>query len=86
MAPNVVLYTFAMGDGGGRKHTIALSAKSLLENATHCGASLSERLKSVVGFLQLLKTVSLPRTCPFSQYQDSVIGERIEVYTNCELL
>ena len=29
----------------------------LLENAAHCGASLSERLKSVVGFLQLLKTV-----------------------------
>ena len=28
-----------------------------LENAAHCGASLSERLKSVVGFLQLLKTV-----------------------------
>ena len=28
-----------------------------LENATHCGASLSEQLKSVVGFLQLLKTV-----------------------------
>ena len=29
----------------------------ILENATHCGASLSEQLKSVVGFLQLLKTV-----------------------------
>ena len=29
----------------------------ILENAAHCGASLSERLKSVVGFLQLLKTV-----------------------------
>ena len=29
----------------------------ILENAMHCGASLSERLKSVVGFLQLLKTV-----------------------------
>ena len=30
---------------------------TILENAAHCGASLSERLKSVVGFLQLLKTV-----------------------------
>ena len=29
----------------------------ILENAVHCGASLSEQLKSVVGFLQLLKTV-----------------------------
>ena len=29
----------------------------VIENAVHCGASLSERLKSVVGFLQLLKTV-----------------------------
>ena len=28
-----------------------------LENATHCGASLSKQLKSVVTFLQLLKTV-----------------------------
>ena len=26
-------------------------------NAMHCGVSLSERFKSVVGFLQLLKTV-----------------------------
>ena len=57
-----------------------------LENATHCGVSLSERLKSVVGFFQLFKTVSLPRMCPFSQYQDSVMGERIEVHANCELL
>ena len=29
----------------------------ILENATHCGASLSEQLKPVVSFLQLLKTV-----------------------------
>ena len=33
------------------------SYSSILENATHCGASLSEELKSVVGFLQLLKMV-----------------------------
>ena len=44
----------------------------ILETVTHCGVRLSERLKSVVGFLQLLKTVSLPRMCPFSQYQDVV--------------
>ena len=33
------------------------AGRDILENATHCGASLSEQLKSVVGFLQLLKTV-----------------------------
>ena len=36
---------------------VQLACDSLLENATHCGASLSEQLKSVVGFLQLFKTV-----------------------------
>ena len=47
-----------------------------LENATHCGPSLSEQLKSVVGFLQLLKTVLFDftnKTQAFSHYQDSVI-------------
>ena len=56
----------------------------ILENAAHCGASLSERLKSVVGFLQLLKTVFFffifRRTRSFAWCRDSVIGERFEVY------
>ena len=30
-------------------------------------------------------SLSLRRTWPFAQYQDLVIGERIEVYANCEL-
>ena len=30
-------------------------------------------------------SLSLRRTQPFAQCQDSVIGERIEVYVNCEL-
>ena len=38
-------------------HFPSVLRSHILENAAHCGASLSERLKSVVGFLQLLKTV-----------------------------
>ena len=57
-----------------------------IENATHCGASLSEQLKSDVSFLQLTVLLYLRRTRAFSHYQDSVIVERIEVYANCELL
>ena len=37
--------------------TVSDTYHYILENATHCGVSLSKRLKSVVGFLQLLKTV-----------------------------
>ena len=46
-------------------------------------------MKSAVGFLELLKTVlfslSFRRKRPFAQHEDSVIGEAIEVYANCDL-
>ena len=45
-------------------------------------------MKCVVGFLQLLKTVlfDFAKNAGILTLSGLVIGERIEVYTNCELL
>ena len=58
-----------------------------------CNALLGEPERAIEVCCRLSSTVedsalnlSLRRTWPFSQYQDTVIRERIEVYANCELL
>ena len=55
-----------------------------LENVTHCGASLSEQLKSVIGFLQLLKTVLFDFTNNVGILTLSGLGNSIEAYANCD--
>ena len=61
----------------------------LLEYAMHCGASLSERNEVCCRFSSTVEdgalSLSFQRKRPFAQHEDSVIGEAIEVYTNCDL-
>ena len=59
-------------------HNLPTKCSSITRECNALWGSLKEQLKSVVAFLQLLKTVSLPRTCPLSQYQDCENGRGLK--------